>query len=96
MIGDQVLVEVLGGEALVALPIEPLDLLRIGVRNPLRRGLAEPPVEEPSLPLLAIALAPAPEGPLAHAEDLRRLQLAQLRRLDPVEEAQKLHHPQPL
>lgn len=96
MIGDQVLVKMLGREAKVTLPIQPLDLIGLSVRNPLRRRLAQPPVSQPGLALLAVAFAPAPEASLSYAQDLRRLQLAQLRRLDPVEEAQKLHHPQPL
>jgi hypothetical protein len=45
MILHQMLVEVLDGEALVALAIERLHLLRPVDRNPLARRLAEPLVQ---------------------------------------------------
>src|SRR5271154_4848011 len=54
----QMLVEMLDGEALVALAIERLDFLRPVARNPLARParrLAEPPVQKPGLALLVIA-----------------------------------------
>jgi hypothetical protein len=43
------LVEVLDGEALVALATEPLHLLGPVDRNPPARRLAEPAVQEPGL-----------------------------------------------
>ena len=46
------LVEMLDREALVALAIEPLHLLRPVDRNPLARRLAEPPVDKAGLALL--------------------------------------------
>ena len=45
----QMLVEVLDGEALVALAIEPLHLLGPIGRDALARRLAEPTVEKPCL-----------------------------------------------
>src|SRR6202044_3102305 len=43
----QMLVEVLDGEALIALAIEPLHLLGPVDRNPLARCFAEPPIDKP-------------------------------------------------
>src|SRR5271170_4533431 len=92
----QMLVEVLDGEALVALAIERLDFLRPVNRNPLARRLAEPAVQETRLALLLVAARPAPERPLAHPQKLRRLFLVQLRRFPAVQNVQKHRHAHPL
>ena len=79
------LVEMLDRETLVALAIKPLHFLRPVDRNPLARRLAEPPVDEPGLAFLLVAARPAPECPLAHPEQLRRLLLIELRRFPAVQ-----------
>jgi hypothetical protein len=84
----ETMVERLDREALVTLAIKPLHRLGPVNRNPLARRLAEPAVDEPGLALLLIAPRPAPERPLAHPEQLRRLLLIELRRF-PAEEESK-------
>jgi hypothetical protein len=88
MVLDEMLVERLDREALVTLAIKPLHRLGPVNRNPLARRLAEPAVDEPGLALLLIAPRPAPDHPLAHPEQLRRLLLIELRRF-PAEEESK-------
>ena len=76
---NQMLVEMLDREALVALAIKPLHFLRPVDRDPPARRLAEPAVRKPGLPSLLITTRPAPERPLAHPEQLSRLRLIELR-----------------
>src|SRR5271169_4303119 len=90
------LVEVLGPEARVALAIERLHLLLPVHRNSLARRLAKPPVQEASLALLIVPVAPAPKRPLAHPKQLRRLLLVQLRRFPTTPNIQKHRHAHPL
>src|SRR3984885_11538006 len=92
MVLDEMLVERLDREALVTLAIKPLHLFGPVNRNPLARGLAEPAVDEPGLALLLIAPRPAPERPLAHPEQLRRLLLIELPRFQAVKKSQKPRH----
>src|SRR5271168_1225033 len=92
----QMLVEVLDGEALVALAIKSLDLLRPVGWNPLARRLAKPPIDKSGLAFLLIPALPAPERPLAHPQELRRLLLVQLRRFPAVQNVQKHRHAHPL
>jgi hypothetical protein len=82
---DEMLVEVLDREALVALAIKPLNLLRPIRRDPPARRLAEPPIDKAGLALLLVTAAPAPERPLAHPKQLRRLRLIELRRFPAVQ-----------
>src|SRR5580693_4015182 len=89
---DQMLVEMLDREALVALAIEPLHFLGPVGRDPFARRFAKPPVDEARLALLLVTARPAPERPLAHPEQLGRLLLVQLRRFPPVEKIQKHRH----
>jgi hypothetical protein len=96
MVLDEMLVEMLDREALVTLAIKPLHLFGPVNRNPLARGLAEPAVQEPRLTGLVIAARPAPERPLAHPEQLRRLLLIELRRFPAVQNVQKHRHAHPL
>jgi hypothetical protein len=60
------LVEVLDREALVALAIERLHLLRPVGRNPLARRLAKPPVKKARLARLVVAVPPTAKRPLAN------------------------------
>src|SRR5277367_5902594 len=92
MVLDEMLVERLDREALVTLAVEPLHLLGPVNRNPLARRLAEPAVDEPGLALLLIAPRPAPDRPLTHPEQLRRLLLIELRRFPAVKKSQKPRH----
>src|SRR6202041_3170016 len=86
------LVEMLDRETLVALAVKPFHLFRPIARDPLARRLAEPPVDEPGLAFLLVAARPAPECPLAHPEQLRRLLLIELRRFPAVQKIQKHRH----
>ena len=70
---DEMLVEVLDREALIALAIKPLHLFCPIHRNPLARRLAEPAVQEPGFALLLVAPRPPPQRPFAHPQQLRRL-----------------------
>jgi hypothetical protein len=96
MVLDEMLVEVLDRETLVALAIEPLHFFRPVRRDPPARRLAEPAVEEAGLAVLLIAARPAPQRPLAHPEQLRRLLLAELRRFPTAQKIQKHRHAHPL
>jgi hypothetical protein len=93
---DQMLVEVLDGEALIALAVEPLDLLGPVDRNPLAGRLAQPTIDKPGLALILVSPGPAPEGSLAHPQKLRRLLLVQLRRFPAMQNVQKHSHAHPL
>jgi hypothetical protein len=90
------LVEVLDGEALVALAIRRLHFFRPIDRNLLARRLAEPPVKKPRLALLVAAVPPAPERPLAHSQKLGCFTLVELRRFPPLQNIQKHRHAHPL
>src|SRR5271156_3863569 len=90
------LVEVLDREALVALAIERFHLLGPVDGNPLARRLAKPPIDKSGLAFLLIPALPAPERPLAHPQELRRLLLVQLRRFPAVKNVQKHRHAHPL
>src|SRR5664279_5507475 len=83
---DEMLVEMLDRETMVTLAVEPLHFLGPIRRNPPARRLAEPPIDEAGLTLLFVTARPAPERPLAHPEQLRRLLLVQLRRFPAVED----------
>ena len=58
----QMLMEVLGGEAAIALTVQRLHLLLPVDRHPLARRLAEPSVEKPDLALLVVTRKPAPDA----------------------------------
>lgn len=92
MILHQMFVKMLGREALVALPIQSLDLLLAVERNPLAGRLAEPPVQKARLAVILEARPPAPERPLADAKQVRRFQLIELRRLVAAQNVQKPQH----
>ncbi len=107
VVADQMLVEVLRRETLVALPIELLHPHRPIHRHPLRRRLAKPPIVQPLETLFLMPLIPAPESPFAHPQDLSSLGLAQLAarpapphrlELHPSQSLQHLcpSHPRPL
>jgi len=70
-------VEMLGGEAAVALAIQAQHLVDLIDRHPSGGRLAEPSIEQALEPIGVVAVPPTAEGPLAHAQDLRRLGLTQ-------------------
>jgi hypothetical protein len=61
MLTQQVLVEMLRGEAAIAGPIQPLDLLLLLARRTLARGLPQTPVQQAALTRFSEANAPAAE-----------------------------------
>jgi hypothetical protein len=73
VVAHQALVEMLHVPAPVNLPIQLQHPPRIARRNPLRRRLAEPPVDQPLSPVLLVAPPIAPELPLRHPQQLARL-----------------------
>src|SRR5215218_1317888 len=96
VLAEQVLVEVLRREPSVALAIQPFHLLQRRVRNRPARPAAQSAVHQAGFPGLLEPPAPATECPLAHAQQLRRLQLAQLCALPAAQHVSKLQHPQTL
>src|SRR5580658_6188845 len=78
MIADQVFVKVPCREAVVAGPIQGLDLLLPIQWHPFAGRLAQTAVQQPGLSAVLETLAPAAERPLAHTEQLRRLHLVEL------------------
>jgi hypothetical protein len=73
----QLVVEMPGGEAAVKLAIQGQHLVDLVDRHPPGGRLAEPSIEQAGGAFVLVALPPAAKGPLAHAQDLRRLRLAQ-------------------
>src|SRR3954447_23508853 len=57
----EMLVKVLGGEALVALAIEPLHFLSLTIGHRPARAPPDPAIDEPLLTLLLKATRPSPE-----------------------------------
>ena len=96
MLRDQMLVKMLGREALITLAIQSLDLVRAINRNPLARRLAKPTVQQTSLAVVLKALTPATKRPLINAEQFRSFHLIEFRRLIATQNAQKPHHTNPL
>jgi len=83
------LVEVRGPKARVALPRKRLRLLLAVHRNPLARRLAEPPVQQASLALLIVPVAPASKRPLAHPNQFGCLLLVSSADSQTTQNAQK-------
>ena len=79
-------------EPAVTAPVKRLYLRLPVHRNPLARRFTEPPVQQARFAVFLVAIAPAPERPLAHAQKLRRFQLTELRSLVPAQDIQKLDH----
>src|SRR6185312_2051218 len=77
MVLHQMLVKVLDGETLIALAIEPLDLLGAIGRHVLARRLAKPPINKSGLAVLLVVGRPARERPHVNAKQLRRLFVVQ-------------------
>src|SRR5882672_4241890 len=96
MVRHRMLVEMLGREPRIALPVKPLDLLGLLLRNPLRRGLAQPAVQQAGFTVLLVAPAPAPQRAFVDSQQLRSLQLAQAAILTAPENVPELHHPHTL
>ena len=93
MVAHQVLVEVLGGEALVHLGVErprPRQLAFVGAP---RRWLADAPVAQSRRARLPVPPLPAPERPLRHPQHLPGLRLRQMPPLMPVQQLLEAHDP---
>lgn len=73
MILHQVLVKMLRREAGVARAVKRFHLVRTVNRNPPAGSLAQPPVQQPRLAIIFVALTPAPERPFTDTQKLRRL-----------------------
>src|SRR4051794_7459396 len=96
MVGFEVLVKMLGGEALIALAIEPLHFLSLTIRQRPSRSPPQAAIGEPVFALLLKSPRPSPERPLAHAQYLCRLQLAQPSGFPATQHIPELQHPQSL
>src|SRR5271169_1838262 len=92
----QLLVKVLGGEAVVALAIQSLYFLLPIHRNPPTRRLAQPAVQQAGLSVVLEADAPASKRPLPDPEQLRRFQLSELRSFVATQNIPELDHTNPL
>jgi len=92
VIAHQKFVKMLRREAAVPCPVKRLDLGLPVERNPLAGRLPEPAVQKSRFAILVVALPPAPKRPLPDAQELRRLQLTELRRLVTPQNIQKLDH----
>src|SRR6202011_141110 len=79
----QILVEMLGREPLVAVAVQPLDLLAIGPRHRPPRSPPQPTIRKTIIPRLLEPANPAAKRPLVHAQKLGRLKLTQLVSLPP-------------
>ncbi len=77
----QMLVKMLGREALIAPAVQSLDLVHAINRNPLARRLAEPTIQNSGLAVVLEPLTPTSKRPLVDPKKLRRLHLIELRRL---------------
>ena len=93
MLGDQLLVEMLGREV----PVARLEQLQ----NPGHRVHRRPPRRDPPKapvvqPLGLVAVPPAPERPLRNAQNLRRLDLAQVTPITASINILELHQSQSL
>jgi hypothetical protein len=92
----QLVVEVLGGETAVALAIQGQHRLDLVDRHPPGGRLAEPSIEQAGGAVVLVAIPPAAEGPLAHAQDLGGFRLAQLALLPAPVNRLELHPSQSL
>ena len=91
--GAQMVVEVLHRPAPVAAAIllkHPFDPVR---RNPARGGLAQPAVEQTVASVLLVTPPVAPERPLRHPQQLRRIQRRKTLRLETSQHIVELLHP---
>jgi hypothetical protein len=96
MVALEMFVEVLGGEALVALAVQPLDLEGRLIGHRPAGAPSKPPVAQARLALGLETLNIAPECPFAHAQNLGRLKLAQGAFLPMRQDISQLQHPQSL
>jgi hypothetical protein len=92
VVAHQMLVEMPRGEALIARPIQPLDLIATVYRHAPARRLAKAAVQQAGLAFFLVAPAPTAEGPFANAQQLRRLHLVQLRHVPADKYVHELQH----
>ena len=96
MLADQLLVEVLGREVRVARLEQLQHPHHLVHRRAARRDPPKAPVVQTRGTLGLIALPPAPERPLRHAQDLRGLGLAQITPITASVDILELHQSQSL
>ena len=96
MVLAQLGVEVLGGEPAVALAVQAQHRVHLVDRHALGRSFAEPVFGETLELLGLVAIPPAAEAPLAHAQDLGGLRLAQPTLLPAAVDVLELHPSQSL
>jgi len=94
--GDQLLVKMLGREAVIAFAIQSFHFMLPVDRNPPARRLAQPPIQKPGFAVVFEPLPPPPKRPLINSKQLRRFDLVQLRRLVAAQYARELDHTNPL
>jgi hypothetical protein len=93
---DQLLVKMLGREAVIAFAIQSLHLMLPVDRNPLARRLAQPPIQKPGFAVVFEPLSPTAKRPFIDPKQFRRFELVQLRRLVAAQYAPELDHTNPL
>src|ERR1019366_5066225 len=89
----QLLVKMLHVQIEILFPVEPQHSLHLGQRDALGRRPAPPPVEQPVIAKLFVALMPAPHLPIADADDLGCLPPRDLLRQGPQNHFLYLHRP---
>jgi hypothetical protein len=92
VIAYQQIVEVPGGEAVVAGPIESLDLRLIIRRDALKRLAAQAAVQQAGLAVLLVTPTPPAKRPLADAEQLARFDLVEFASLTAVQYTPETKH----
>ncbi|MCE3248801.1 MAG: hypothetical protein K0R41_2626 [Geminicoccaceae bacterium] len=91
----QLLVEMLDRETWIVLLVQRAHALELVLGRAPGRGLPDPPVDQAVRALLLVALPPATQGPLAHAERRRRLAMAQMTSLPTLQQLLETHDPDP-
>ena len=92
----EVLVEMLGGEAGIALTIQPLDFVSLSIGHRPPRAPANSPVKQPFFTLLLKPARPSPERALTHSQNFRRLELTEPSNFPAAQHIFELQHPQSL
>ena len=92
---DQLLVEVLDGEALVGFVIQPEHALELVLGRTMRRRPADPPIDQPVSAVLLVAPPPTTQGPLADPQRRGRLGMAQTALVPTLQQFLETHDPDP-
>src|SRR5712671_5872781 len=89
----ELLVKMTHVQIVIALPVQPQNLLYHRQRNPFGRRLSPPPVEQPVIAELFVTFPPAPHVPVADADDLCCLPPRDLLRHGPQDYFLYFHRP---